>query len=366
MTNKRNVAYENLLISNQDFLDEINEAIINVSNSGYYILGPENKSFEEEFARYIGADHCISVANGLDALTLSLIALDLPSNSEILVASNTYIATILSIISSGHRPVLIEPDIHTYNIDPKLIEEKISSKTSAICVTHLYGKSCRMEDICDIAEKFSLKIVEDCAQSHGASLNGKMTGTFGDAGCFSFYPTKNLGAFGDAGAILTNNSEFADKLRHLRNYGSSVKYHNKYVGVNSRMDELQAAVLRVKLKYLDKITQKKQKLANYYFNNIHSDILVPSLSNDEIDVFHIFNIRLENRDKIKSLLEAEGVKTDIHYPIPPHKQEAMQGYISGSYPISEMLSETQLSLPISYGTSIEDVEYVCSKLNKFL
>lgn len=361
-----NVSYENLKKSNKIFSDEINEAVSNVINSGYFVLGEENHLFETEFAKYNEVKHCITVANGLDALTLSIKALDLPEKSEIIVASNTYIATILSIIHAGHIPVLVEPDISTYNLNPHLIEKNLSEKTSAICVTHLYGKTCRMDQISLIAKKYNLRVVEDCAQSHGASLLNKKTGTFGDAGCFSFYPTKNLGAYGDAGAVITNSDDIANKIRHLRNYGSNIKYKNKYVGFNSRMDEIQACILRVKLKYINKIITKKRLFAQHYLDNIKGDVVLPRIKDDEYDVFHIFNVRVKDRDKTRTALENFGIMTDIHYPIPPHKQEAMSNYVKGSFPIAEEMSKSQLSLPISFGASMEEIEYVCSKLNEIV
>jgi dTDP-4-amino-4,6-dideoxygalactose transaminase len=366
MGNHKTIPYENLFESNNIFFEEINEAVLKVINSGYYILGEENRLFEEEFANYNDAKHCIAVANGLDALTLSIRSLDIPAESEILVASNTYIATILSIIQAGHKPILVEPDIEKFNIDASLLEKSLNNKTAAICVTHLYGKSCRMDAICEFAESFNLKIIEDCAQSHGATLYGKKTGTFGDAGCFSFYPTKNLGAIGDAGAVITDSDAIAEKLRYLRNYGSNIKYENKYVGANSRMDEIQATILRVKLKYINKIIEKKRSIADIYYKNIKGDIILPKIDCDEFDVFHIYNVRLKNRNEVKAKLEQAGIKTDIHYPIPPHKQEAMNGLIKGEFPIAESLSNSQLSLPISFGAKLEDIEYVCHKINELI
>ncbi len=363
MSEEIQIPFENLKNSNEEFIADINNSIQRVVDSGYFILGPENISFEKEFAEYNEAKHCITVANGLDALTLSIKAMELKKESEILVASNTYIATILSIIEAGHKPVLVEPDINTYNIDPFLIEKLITSNTKAICVTHLYGKPCRMDKICELARKYELKIIEDCAQSHGSMLDDKKTGTFGDAGCFSFYPTKNLGAFGDAGAVITNSDSLANKIRHLRNYGSIERYKNKYAGVNSRMDEIQAAILRVKLASIQKIINKKRSLAQIYFDNLSGDVVLPKKNHDEFDVFHIFSIRSANRNKIRKFLDKKRITTDIHYPVPPHKQEGMIGYLNGDYPVADLISNTQISLPISYSTKEEDVKYIADCIN---
>ena len=313
----------------------------------------------------MGARHCIGVGNGLDALILSIEALDLPKGSDILVASNTYIATILAIIRAGHHPALVEPDIRTFNINPDMLAGAMTSETRAICVTHLYGKSCRMDRINAFAAEHGLRVVEDCAQSHGAMLHGKKTGTFGDAGCFSFYPTKNLGAVGDAGAIVTDDDELADRLRHLRNYGSKQKYVNRYIGVNSRLDELQAALLRVKLKHLDAMNQHKRALAECYFENLPDWLTLPRRAEEEFDVFHIFAVRYRNRDTFRQYLLDNGVKTEVHYPIPPHKQEAMQGILAGEYPIADEIHATELSLPISYGHQLDDVLRVCDVINQF-
>ena len=359
------IEYESLAKSNQEFMRELEVATTGVIRSGWYVLGQEVNAFEKEFASWIGARHCIGVANGLDALILSLEALMLPKNSEVLVASNTYIATILAIIRAGHRPILVEPDPETFNIDPAKVRIAITKSTRAICVTHLFGKPCRMDEICEIAKNFDLKIIEDCAQSHGAKLGEKMTGTFGEAGCFSFYPTKNLGAIGDAGAVVTDDEEIAERLRHLRNYGSKQKYVNKYVGLNSRLDEIQAAMLRVKLKYLDTMTHHKRSLAEAYFKNLPKWLTLPRQRHDEYDVFHIFGVRTKERDKLKNWLFEQGIKTEIHYPIPPHKQEAMKGILHGVYSISEALHASELSLPISIGHSIKDVELVAEVISQF-
>ena len=359
------IEYENLAQSNAAYIADLEAAASRVIRSGWYVLGQEVNAFEQEFAQYVGAKHCIGVANGLDALILSIEALNLPKGSDVLVASNTYIATILAIIRAGHKPVLVEPVLETFNMDPALLPAALTSNTRAICVTHLFGKACRMDAIGAFAKAHGLKVIEDCAQSHGAKLAGKMTGTFGDAGCFSFYPTKNLGAVGDAGAVVTDDDELADRLRHLRNYGSKQKYVNEYVGVNSRLDEIQAAMLRVKLRNLDEMTQHKQTLAEVYFANLPEWLELPPSRDDEHDVFHIFGVRYKQRDELRAWLLEQGVKTEIHYPIPPHRQKAMQGILSGDWPVAEALHQTELSLPISVGHTVEEVRHVCTVLAGF-
>lgn len=356
------IEYENLAYSNAQFMDELEAAASRVIRSGWYVLGQEVSSFEAEFAQYVGAKHCIGVANGLDALILSIESLDLPKNSDILVASNTYIATILAIVRAGHHPVLVEPDLATFNMDPAELPKAITPNTKAICVTHLFGKSCRMDAIGAFAQEHGLKIIEDCAQSHGAKLAGQMTGTFGDAGCFSFYPTKNLGALGDAGAVVTSDDALADRLRHMRNYGSKQKYVNDYIGVNSRLDEMQAALLRVKLQHLDAMNQHKRSLAEIYFNNLPEWLTLPCRRDDEYDVFHIFGVRHACRDELRAWLLEQGVKTEIHYPIPPHRQNAMRHVLVGNYPIADELHATELSLPISFGHTRHQVLEVCEVL----
>ena len=359
------IEYESLVRSNSAYMEELEEAAKRVIRSGWYVLGQEVSAFEAEFAKYIGAQHCIGVANGLDALMLAIEALDLPRGSDVLVASNTYIATILAIVRAGHHPVLIEPDPETFNIDPTKLAGSITPDTRAICVTHLFGKSCRMDLICAFAHEHGLRIVEDCAQSHGAKLGGRMTGTFSDAGCFSFYPTKNLGALGDAGAIVTNDDALAERLRHTRNYGSKQKYVNDYVGVNSRLDEIQAAMLRVKLRHLDEMTVHKRALAEIYFSNLPDWIILPRRRDDEYDVFHIFGVRHHHRDELRAWLLEQGVKTEIHYPIPPYRQSAMKGILSGEWPIADELHATELSLPISIGHKLEDIHNVCKIFHGF-
>ena len=359
------IEYESLAQSNAPYMAELEAAATRVIRSGWYVLGQEVSAFEAEFAQYVGAKHCIGVANGLDALILSIEALNLPKASDILVASNTYIATILAIVRAGHKPVLVEPELATFNMDPDLLPQAITPNTRAICVTHLFGKSCRMDAIGAFAREHGLKVVEDCAQSHGAKLGSQMTGTFGNVGCFSFYPTKNLGAIGDAGAVVTDDDALADRLRHLRNYGSKQKYVNRYLGINSRLDELQAALLRVKLRHLDAMTAHKRALAEVYFANLPDWVVKPERRPDEFDVFHIFGIRHPQRDALKQHLLEQGVKTEVHYPIPPHRQEAMASVLTGSYSVADELHASELSLPISVGHFPADILKICKFIVSF-
>lgn len=361
------IEYENLGKLNSPFINHFNEKFNNIFNSGWFILGNEVSQFEKEFADYCNIKYCVGVANGLDSLFLSLLALNLPEKSEILVPSNTYIATILSIINAGHIPVLVEPNMQTYNIDENLIESKITSKTKAIMPVHLYGRLCNMVSITNIANKYNLKIIEDAAQAHGASFKNRKAGTWGDIAAFSFYPTKNLGALGDAGAITTNDEEYASKIRTLRNYGSKIKYNNELIGYNSRLDELQAGFLRVKLQYLDKINAHKNKLASIYNNEIKDNKFIkPIIDNNYYHIYHIYNIRHIDRNRLKLYLESKGIKTDIHYPIAPKNQKAMIGILDNqNTPIAEQIHNTTLSLPISFFHSESDILSVCDALNNF-
>jgi dTDP-4-amino-4,6-dideoxygalactose transaminase len=359
------IEYESLANSNAQFMAELEAAASRVIRGGWYVLGQEVAAFEQEFAQFLGVRHCIGVANGLDALILSLEALDLPKGSDVLVASNTYIATILAIVRAGHRPILVEPELATFNMDAGQLGSTITPNTRAICVTHLFGKTCRMDAIGAFAAEHGLKVIEDCAQSHGARLGAQMTGTFGDVGCFSFYPTKNLGALGDAGAIVTNDDALADRLRYLRNYGSKQKYVNIYIGANSRLDEIQAALLRVKLPYLEAMTVHKRSLAAIYFSSLPVSLNLPRQRADEYDVFHIFGIRHPQRDELRRYLLINDVKTEVHYPTPPHRQQAMHGIISGEFPVADELHATELSLPISIGHTIDNIECICEVIADF-
>jgi dTDP-4-amino-4,6-dideoxygalactose transaminase len=361
------IEYENLGKLNAPFLRAYSEAFEKVATKGWYILGESVKAFEEEFASYTGTKYAIGLASGLDALILGLKVFDFPAGSEIIVPSNTYIATILAVIQCGFKPVMVEPDAFTFNINPAFIEAAITQKTKAIIPVHLYGKCCDMPLILTLAKKYDLKIIEDCAQAHGAKVGEQKAGGFGEIGAFSFYPTKNLGALGDAGAITTNDAALADKLLYLRNYGSKEKYYNKYVGYNSRLDELQAAFLRIKLQSLDDINKHKRNLAKQYLAGIKNNkIILPTVDDVFFDVYHIFCVQTENRKALRDYLEINNIKTEIHYPVAPHKQAGYASVFNGlSFPISEKLHDTVLSLPISYFHSVDDVNIVINVLNKY-
>ncbi|MFS8083535.1 MAG: DegT/DnrJ/EryC1/StrS family aminotransferase [Ginsengibacter sp.] len=359
------IEYENLGRLNKPFFEAYKKIFDEILESGWFVLGNNVMNFEREFGEFIGSKYCIGVASGLDALNLALRCFEFDSDCEVIVPSNTYIATILSIVQNGLRPVLVEPDINTYNIDPEKIEEKINSRTRAIMVVHLYGKCCDMDKILALAKKYNLRVIEDCAQSHGAKYKNKISGSFGDFGAHSFYPTKNLGALGDAGAVTTDNALMAEKIRSLRNYGSKIKYVNEYVGYNSRLDEIQAGFLSVKLKSLNNINDHKRALAKLYLANLKNEFIKPIVDEDYYDVYHIFTIRHPRRDQIKEYLLTHGIKSEIHYPVAPHKQKAMKGVIEGEYPISEEIHATTLSLPISYFHTEEEILRVINILNSF-
>lgn len=346
---------------------EYEQAALKALRSGWYILGREVAALEEEFANYLGAKFCIGVNSGLDALTLSVRALKIGAGDEVIVPANTYIATVLAITANGATPIFVEPD-EFYNLDAAKIESAVTEKTKAIMVVHLYGQAARMDKICAVAEKYNLKLIEDCAQSHGAKFNGKVTGTFGNAGCFSFYPTKNLGAFGDGGAVVTDDAELAKTLKMLRNYGSEIKYHNKLEGVNSRLDEIQAALIRVKLSHLDELNIERQKIAEKYLNGIkNSRLILPSICAGADHVYHQFVVRTEKRDEFKNYLEDNGIKTVIHYPIPPHLAECYSrlGYKRGDFPITEKFADEVLSLPMFNGMTDEEINFVIEVCNGY-
>lgn len=355
---------------NAQYRSELIEACTRVIDSGWYIQGTECKAFDTEFAAYCGTKHAIGVANGLDALILILKAYKemgiMCDGDEVIVPSNTYIASILAISQNNLVPILVEPNIDTYLIDPTKIEEKITSKTKAILPVHLYGQTCDMDSITTIARKYNLKVIEDSAQSHGAYFDTKRSGNLGDASGFSFYPGKNLGALGDGGAITTNDDELAEVVRALGNYGSHKKYENLYQGVNSRLDEMQAAMLRVKLRYLDHEITKRREVADYYLQNIKNpNIILPTLRAINNHVWHLFVIRTQNRDSFQKYLSDNGIQTLIHYPIPPHKQQAYNEWNTQSYPISEQIHDSVMSLPISGVQNSEDTRYIVEVLNGF-
>lgn len=351
---------------NQRFKSEIDLAIREVLESGWYLLGEKNKAFEENFAKYCETKFSVGCANGLDALHLAIRAYDFPKDSEIIVPANTYIASILAISNCGLKPILVEPNLETYNIDVDLIEAKITEKTKAIVVVHLYGQAVEMEKIWELAKKYNLKIIEDSAQAHGAIYQGKKVGNLGDIGCFSFYPGKNLGALGDGGSITTNDEEVAIKIRAIANYGSLIKYENIYKGLNSRLDEIQAAILDLKLQFLDADNQQRREIAKIYRENIKNEkIVLPKLYKEESHVWHLFVIRTKDRDKLQEYLKIKGIQTLIHYPIPPHKQNAYKEWNNLSFPITEKIHKEVLSLPISPAMNKEEAFYIVQILNEF-
>ena len=351
---------------NQRFKSEIDLAIREVLESGWYLLGEKNKAFEENFAKYCETKFSIGCANGLDALHLAIQAYDFPKDSEIIVPANTYIASILAISNCGLKPILVEPNLETYNIDADLIEAKITGKTKAIVVVHLYGQAVEMEKIWELAKKYNLKIIEDSAQAHGAIYQGKKVGNLGDIGCFSFYPGKNLGALGDGGSITTNDEEVAIKIRAIANYGSLIKYENIYKGLNSRLDEIQAAILDLKLQFLDADNQQRREIAKIYRENIKNEkIVLPKPYKEESHVWHLFVIRTKDRDKLQEYLKIKGIQTLIHYPIPPHKQNAYKEWNNLSFPITEKIRKEVLSLPISPVMNKEEAFYIAQILNEF-
>jgi dTDP-4-amino-4,6-dideoxygalactose transaminase len=360
------IEYEDLGKVNEPFITAFAKTFDEVIKSGWFILGNRVKNFEKDFSTYCGTTFCCGVANGLDALLLSLKACNFEKGSEVIVPSNTYIATILAVLHAGLKPVLVEPDILTYNIDPDKIEEKITINTKAILVVHLYGKLCDMERIVPIAQKRNLRVIEDCAQAHGAAFRNKKAGSFGDLGAFSFYPTKNLGALGDAGSVNTSDEELFRSVQILRNYGSQVKYHNEKIGYNSRLDEIQAAFLSVKLPYLEKMNDHKRNLALLYMQGLKNDFIMPALQEDFLDVYHIFNVRHENRDQLREYLLKNEIKTEIHYPVAPNKQTAMKGILDKvPTPLADEIHRTTISLPISsFHTAIE-IERVIETMNRF-
>lgn len=346
---------------------EYEEAALRVLRSGWYVLGNEVKQFEEEFAAYTGRKYCVGLNSGLDALIMSVRALGIGEGDEVIVQANTYIATVLGITENGATPVFVEPDEY-YNIDAEKIEASITDKTKAIMVVHLYGQASNMGRIVEIAKKHNLPIIEDCAQSHGACFGGKMTGCFGISGCFSFYPTKNLGAFGDAGAIVTDDKEFADKIRMMRNYGSRIKYYNEIEGINSRLDEMQAALLRVKLTHLDELNKERVVLADRYIKGIQNKkITKPEIREGANSIFHQYVIRCTQREELQKFLEEQGIQTQIHYPVPPHLAECYQylNHKAGDYPVTEQYADEVLSLPLYTGMTWEEQDYVIEKLNQF-
>lgn len=365
------IQFLDLRETNFVYRQELLDSVTRVVDSGWYIRGQECEFFEKEFASYCDVENCVGVANGLDALILILRAYKelgvLKEGDEVIVPANTYIATILAITENRLKPILVEPRLETYNLNPDLIEAAITEKTKAIMVVHLYGQPAEMDPICEIVKKYNLKLIEDCAQAHGATYKGQKIGSFGDAAGFSFYPGKNLGALGDAGAVVTNNEELADIIRAISNYGSHKKYENLYQGINSRLDELQAAILRVKLKYLDEENYKRREIANYYLENIKNpEIQLPQVIENCEPVWHLFVIRTENRNLLQKYLEQNGIQTMIHYPVAPHKQKAYFPWNDENFPITEKIHAEVLSLPNASCLTQDDLLLLTGVLNAYL
>lgn len=349
------------------YKNEYDKALITVLESGWYILGKQVQKFEKDFSEFIGAKYCVGLNSGLDALILALRALGVGVGDEVIVPANTYIASIIGITENGATPVFVEPD-EFYNIDADKIEEKITTKTKVILIVHLYGQAANLRKIKELADKYSLYIVEDCAQSHGAKFEERTTGTWGDIGCFSFYPTKNLGAFGDGGAIVTDNVEIYEKIKMLRNYGSKLKYHNEILGINSRLDEIQAALLSVKLSHYKELREERESIANRYLKGIKNEkVILPKIKEEAEHVWHLFVVKVSNREKFQKYLTQSGIGTQIHYPIPPHLSPAYKylGYNEGDFPITENNSNTIISLPLFEGMTDEEVDYVIETVSQY-
>lgn len=349
------------------YQEEFEKKALEVLRSGWYVLGREVSAFEEEFASFTGSRYCVGLASGLDALWIAFKVLGIGRGDEVIVQGNTYIASVMGITINGATPVFVEPDEY-YNIDVSKIEEKITERTKAILVVHLYGQASNMTPIMEISKQYGLRVVEDCAQSHGACFNGQMTGTFGDIGCFSFYPSKNLGAFGDGGAITTNDPQIAEDIRVFRNYGSEKRYYNRIVGTNSRLDEMQAGLLRVRLSHLPELEAEKRKICERYLRELKSEaIQLPAIRNGATHIWHQFVIKTDRREELISRLDGKGIGTIIHYPIPPHLSEAYQylGIPAGSLPITEEYADTVLSIPLYNGMTEEEQTYVIDAINEF-
>jgi len=364
-----NIPFLSFNETNSQIKGEVLSAFESFFDSNWYVLGQRVNQFEQEYANYNQVSHCVGMSNGLDALHIALRTLGIGEGDEVIVPSNTYIASLLAISYVGAIPVLVEPEIVTYNLDPAKIEASISAQTKAIMPVHLYGQSCKMEAIMAIAQKHNLKVIEDNAQSQGASYKNRLTGSWGDINGTSFYPGKNLGALGDAGAVTTCNSELASKAALLRNYGSEKKYYNDVIGYNMRLDECQAAILSVKLKHLPEWTKQRQQIAGWYLealNNVEG-IILPVTAEYATHVYHQFVIRTPERDRLQSFLLDKGIGTMIHYPIPPHLQKAYNnlGFTKGDFPIAEEIADSCLSLPMWPGMTKEMIEYISSNLQKF-
>lgn len=357
----------NLNVEYQKYADEYEKKALEVLRSGWYVLGKELDQFEQKFAKYLRAKYCIGVASGLDALIISHRLLGIGEGDEVIVAANSYIACVMGITINGAQPIFVEPDEY-HNIDAAKIEESITDKTKAILAVHLYGQSCDMDTVMEVAKRNNLLVIEDCAQAHGAEWDNQKLGTYGDAACFSFYPTKNLGGFGDGGAIVTNNPKLEEEVRCYRNYGSRVKYQNDVVGMNSRLDEIQAGLLSVKLEHLDDISKERMKIADRYFNGIKNNLIeLPKIRGNVKPVWHQFVVMTKHRDELQEYLKNNGIETVIHYPVPPHLSNAYKylGYNEGDFPVAESYANSVLSLPLYYGLTLEEQEYTINVINSW-
>ncbi|MBZ9777716.1 DegT/DnrJ/EryC1/StrS family aminotransferase [Psychroflexus sp. CAK8W] len=364
----KKIPFLNFQPMHEQIRSEMQQAFNEVYESYWYVMGEKLHTFEASYAKYNQTRYSVGVSNGLDALILALEALGVGKGDEVIVPSNTYIATVLAVTAVGATPVFVEPRLETYNINPELIEEKITKKTKAIMPVHLYGQACEMDHIMKLAEAYNLVVVEDNAQAHGSSYKGKLTGSFGHVNGVSFYPGKNLGALGDAGAITTDDEEVAEKIKTLRNYGSQKKYHNEYIGLNRRLDELQAAFLSVKLQYLDQWTQERQQIAEMYNKQLKdTNLILPQVANNADHVYHLYVVRTQKRDELQAHLNNNGIGTLIHYPIPPHLQNAYKhlGYKEGDFPIAEELARTMISLPLWVGLGKDSIKKIQSILEPF-
>lgn len=362
----KNIPFAEFNTLHEEIKEEMYEAFERVYNAGWFINGTNVESFEKNFANYCNSKYCIGCGNGLEAIELILRGYGIGKGDEVIVCSHTFIASALAISKAGATPVLVEPEMDYYLIDPSKIEEKITDKTKAIIAVQLYGQTCNMDEINDIAKKHNLKVIEDAAQAHGATYKGKKVGSLADAAAFSFYPGKNLGALGDAGAVVTNDEDLAKKVREYANYGSTIKYHHNIKGTNSRLDELQAAFLDVKLQKLDETNENRRKIARKYLESIKNElILLPKVAEYNEHVWHVFVIRTQQRELLQEYLKQNGINTVIHYPIPIHKQIAYSEYSDLSLPNAEELGNTVLSLPLYYGMSDDEIAYVVDTLNNY-
>jgi len=361
-----NIPFSTLKYLHKDLEDEMFQKFKEIYESGWFIQGNEVRSFEDNFAKYIGTKYCVGVGNGLDAIKIALLALNIGDGDEVIVPSNTFIATVLAISQVGATPILVDPDMDTYNISYKNIQKNISNKTKAVIAVHLYGQSADMDEIIKICKDNNLYLIEDCAQAHGAIYKGNKVGSFGDISCFSFYPGKNIGALGDGGAIVTNNNDYESKIRALGNYGSDFKYHHIYKGINSRLDEIQAGFLNVKLKHIDEMINERCKIANRYLSEIkNKKVVLPLVKEDRNHVWHIFAIRTEKRDEFQKYLKKYGIDSSIHYPISIARQDAYKDDGLNILENADKIAQQELSLPLYYGMSDNEIDYVIDVINKY-